>query len=279
MRLSFIRDKLQDVRIVNFRDTEICGITPDSRLVTAGEIFAAIHGKKEDGSNYIRDAAANGAVAFVLEDGKEFYNFNNLILSKNTRKTLAEISSMLNKEPQNKIECIGITGTKGKTTTAAFLSGILKSEKRLYVSLGSNGADGVFSDSFANTTPDASILFPFLSRAAKSKAEFAVLEMSSQALRDYRVFGINTPVAIFTGIGNDHVDELEHKSFRDYLNAKRLLFSEHGVKNAIVNSDDKYSDYVSSGVENIVKCGEGKKKRLPNNRLKKRHQRMRFFLE
>lgn len=278
MKLSHILKNLKDVRVENFIDVEVSCVTPDSRKILPGGIFVAIRGKREDGSRYIHDAYLHGAVAFVLEKTSCRTHYNNVIISKNARKTLAEMCSLIAQNPQRELECIGITGTKGKTTTAAFLSGILSFENNKYISIGTNGAYGICTDTFPNTTPDPSVIFPLMKRAKELCARFAVLELSSQALADYRVFGINTPTAIFTGIGHDHIDRFEHNTFRDYLNAKKSLFSEHEVENAIVNADDEYSDYIAFGVKNIIKCGEKKNSDFCITEFKNKEGGCDFFL-
>ena len=150
---------------------------------------------------------------------------------------------------------IGITGTKGKTTTSVILSKIFDGAGIKNIVIGTLGALSDKHRETHNTTPEPTVLFSLLREAADSGAEVAILEVSSQALKDFRVWGINFTCVAFCGIAPDHIGEFEHPTFFDYVHSKRRLFSDYGARSAVVNFDDPYSIYISLDVPKVVKCG------------------------
>ena len=253
--LSALINALSEVTVENFRELDISAVTADSGSVTDGAIFVAIKGKTVDGADYISDAYERGARVFVLSKRKRNLPKAIYIYSKNSRKTLAELCSRFYGNPERKLLFVGITGTKGKTTTSVILSKILDGIGVKNIVVGTLSITTSVVGRLHNTTPDPTVLFPILKDAVAKGIEVAIIEVSSQALKDHRVFGIRFSCVAFTGIGRDHIGDLEHPTIADYLYSKRKLFTDYGADCAVVNFDDPYSSYMSSGVARVVKCG------------------------
>lgn len=255
MLLSTLISTLSEVKTENFKELEIGSITADSRRAAGGSIFVAIEGKRLDGADYIPDAYERGTRVFVLKKRKKKLPDSVYIYSKNPRKTLAELCCRFCDNPERKLICVGITGTKGKTTTSVVLSKILDciGVKNIVIGTLSNHPSG--TGALHNTTPDPTVIFPALRNARADGAEVAIIEVSSQALKDYRVFKIPFYCVAFTGIGRDHIGDFEHPTFADYVFSKRKLFTDYGAACAVVNFDDPYSSYMSSGLSRVVRCG------------------------
>lgn len=253
MMLSQLIDGLSDIKVVNFKDTEITKVTADSGSCRPGVLFFAIRGARYNGIDFIPDAHRAGARVFVCAEEINIPDDSVVIYAKTPRKTLAELCSKISGNPEKRLMFVGITGTKGKTTTAYFISKILD---RVGIPNLLIGTLGIGEDKKSvNTTPDPTVLFPTLRDAARRDVKVVVLEVSSQALKDYRVFGIAFDTVVFTGLGEDHIGDFEHPSLSDYIASKRMLFNSYGAKRAVVNFDDSYASYMSAGVPKVIKCG------------------------
>lgn len=255
MKLSKLLGSVSGTTKNSFFDVEITSVTEDSKRCVDGSLFVAIKGSKHNGASFIEEARRLGAKAFIVEKGMPVRDLKNVFFVDNPRKTLAEVCASFYGHPERKLRLIGITGTKGKTTTAVALSKILGSIGIKNIALTTVGVFGIESERAPNTTPSPSFIFPLLKRALQCGVTHAVIEVSSQALKDMRVFGLPFSAVAFTGISCDHVGAFEHPSFCDYLMAKRSLFTSYGAKFAAVYCDDEYSRYISDGVEKVVGCG------------------------
>ncbi len=244
---------------IGFRECEVTGVTDRSSEATGGMIFVCIKGYKTSGERYVGEALSNGACAIVTSDESIAIDSKTVIFSKNARKTLAEIAKVLYFSSNHNIKIIGITGTKGKTTTAEMLYKCLKETGIKTVSIDTLGIkstdkkDAIFETE--NTTPSAQILYRTLGEAARDGAKAAVIEVSSQALASWRVYGIPFDVCIFTGLSEDHIGNGEHKDFYEYREAKRMLFRDYGARVAIVNSSDPEAEFMARGVKRVVRVG------------------------
>ena len=254
MKLSKLIEGISDIEVVNFRDFEVTSIASSSDCCRPGAVFFALKGARRDGADFIPEARKLGARVFVCAKETTVSNDGVVIYSKTPRKTLAEMCSKMSGNPEKRLIFVGITGTKGKTTTAYFVSKILDGIGVPNLLIGTLGIDG-YDKKTVNTTPDPTLLFPALRDALHRGIKVVVLEVSSQALKDYRVYGINFDCVVFTGLGYDHIGGFEHPTLSDYVASKRALFHSYGAKRAVVNFDDPYASYMSAGIPRVVKCG------------------------
>ncbi len=223
----------------------IRGVAYDSRQVTPGDLFVAIRGEATDGNRYVEAALTRGAVA-VLTDSPEVYRrlagTVPVGLVEHGRRALAGASAAVFGHPERRLAVTGVTGTNGKTTTAFLVEALLKSAGRRCVLLGTietHVGDEVRVS--AHTTPEARDVLATFADGVEAGATEAVMEMSSHALDQERVWGIPVDVAIFTNLTQDHLDY--HGTMEAYFAAKRRLFEGVGAaapRVAVVNLDDTY---------------------------------------
>jgi UDP-N-acetylmuramoyl-L-alanyl-D-glutamate--2,6-diaminopimelate ligase len=245
MRISKLLNSLHTIQVVgNTRDGVITDITIDSREVHSGSLFIAIKGFKTDGHNYINDAIANNASAIVLDNPKSIpeqllHTIDCVkIVVKDSRKALAEISNIFWKEPSKKLTLIGITGTKGKTTTSYFIKNMLEKAGN------KTGLIGTISNYIGDkeiktdlTTPEANKINNLMYDMVEAGCTHCVMEVSSHSIELKRVECLDFDVAVFTNITSDHMDF--HENFENYLFAKKKLFDSISNKCiAVVNADD-----------------------------------------
>jgi UDP-N-acetylmuramoyl-L-alanyl-D-glutamate--2,6-diaminopimelate ligase len=229
------------IKIIEKRRTG--GITDKSGLVGKDFIFVAVKGAKADGSRFINEAVKNGAKFVVCDSKTKTVNPKSISFVKvrDTRGALSELAVSFYKDPSRKIKVIGVTGTNGKTTITYLLEALLKEAKL------PAGVIGTINYRFKNkiipaknTTPGPLELHSMLSGMFKDGARYVAMEVSSHALDQKRVSGINFHSAIFTNLTQDHLDY--HKNFSNYFAAKSKLFKEIGLKSfVVINNDDKYS--------------------------------------
>ena len=263
MLLGDLLKEIEYTECLNFRECEILGVSEHSSRVREGFVFVCVKGNFHNGENFVKSCKERGAVAIVTTDKSLVSEYENVIIVENPRKCEAEISKALFGKEIDKLKIIGITGTKGKTTTAKILSECISHLGLKCVSIGTLGVEYYEGDSrmfltgkSENTTPDAPFIYRALADAYEDGARVAVLEVSSQALINYRVYGIPFTVCIYTNFSYDHVGEFEHGSMAEYLEAKRTLFCDYGCKICIVNSDDGNASLISRGMEHVVSYGK-----------------------
>lgn len=239
MLLQYLLEDLTNVEISGDTNKEIVKIEYDSNKIQNSDIFVAINGYKENGKDYIDTAIKNGAVAVVYQDDidkKE--NEVTYIKVEDSRIALAKMASTYYGNPARKLKMIGITGTKGKTTTAYMVRDImLASGKKI-------GMIGTICNTYGNvkeesirTSPESLDLQALLARMVEAGMEYVVMEVSSHALELNRVYGIKFLVGVFTNLSEDHLDF--HGTMDNYLNAKAKLFKMSDF--AIINGDDIYA--------------------------------------
>jgi UDP-N-acetylmuramoyl-L-alanyl-D-glutamate--2,6-diaminopimelate ligase len=222
---------------------EIKGLDYDSRRVRRGFAFVAMRGEKTDGNRYIDQAIANGAVA-IVSDSAEVPPRPDFAWARvvHGRRALARLSANFYKRPAERLCGTGITGTNGKTTTAFILEAILHAARRKSALLGTveYHLPGKVIPA-PHTTPEPLELMQMLSQALAAGATEVVMEVSSHALEQQRVFGVPFDVAVFSNLTRDHLDY--HLTFEKYFAAKRILFEGCGTEPprcAILNVDDEY---------------------------------------
>lgn len=224
-------------------DREIGSLVYDSRKVEEGSAFVCLKGAKLDGHAYAAQAAAMGAAALIVEDEVDLPSLKaeggvpTVIRVESTRAALAYAARNWFGNPASRLKIIGLTGTKGKTTTSHMIKKIL--EEAGY-GVGMIGTLGAFigNEKFAtmNTTPESYELQKLFSQMAEAGCQYVVMEVSSQALKMERTAGIEFAYGAFLNITPDHISPDEHKDFQEYLNCKKLLFRQTGP--VAVNVDD-----------------------------------------
>lgn len=254
MELSKLVNSVQAVVVTgDLQKKDINAVVYDSRKVVPGSLFVAIKGYQTDGHTFVMDAVGKGAAAVVVEDGEALPEhieaWQNLvkIVVKDSRKALADLSHAFYRNPSEKLDVIGVTGTKGKTTTTYFLKSIFEQagEKTGLIGTIANyiGEEQLHT---TMTTPESADLHELFARMVKEDCTRAVMEISSHSLYLKRVSALLIKAAIFTNIASDHLDF--HNTFDEYLAAKRMLFDmldENAV--AVINADDPSASNMIAG--------------------------------
>jgi len=244
---------------------EVAGVEYDSRRVGLRDVFVAMRGGTADGNRYIDAAIAQG-VAAVVTDSREAYErlrrdhaAVGAALVEHGRRALAEASAVVMGHPERRLALSAVTGTNGKTTTAFLLEAMLRSVGRTCVLMGTieTHVGGEVRVS-PHTTPESRDVLKVFADGVKAGATEAVMEMSSHALEQERVWGMPVDVAVFTNLTQDHLDY--HGTMENYFAAKRRLFEGVGApppRVAVVNADDAYSERLIEGAERsqIVRYG------------------------
>ncbi len=229
-------------------ECHILSLCADSRKAHADSLFVCISGSLSDGHEYASTAYSNGCRCFVAEHALPLPDDAFVILTKNTRVALARLSAAFFGHPADQMTIIGITGTKGKTTSSLLIYNILCACGIPAGYIGSNGIDYAdFHFSTLNTTPESYDLHEHMRKMLDLGIKTLVMEVSSQALKLYRVHGIKFEVAVFTNLSPDHIGEFEHPDFDDYKNCKHSLFTDYGAKLIAYNADDEYAREVTGG--------------------------------
>jgi len=229
-------------------DVDIKSIGYNSKAAKEGELFVCLPGARRDGHDFAKGAYDNGARAFLVERELELPDDAVQIITPDTRAALAIVSADFYGRPADKLRIIGITGTKGKTTTALLVAAILNAAGKSCAYIGSNGVTiNKKNYETVNTTPESLKLQEYFSIMVSEGVEYAVIEVSSQALVHNRVDGISFEVTAFTNLSPDHIGDGEHADLEEYKNAKKRLFSDFSSKYAVYNADDEASDYMLEG--------------------------------
>lgn len=226
-------------------------ICMDSRTVIPHALFVCIKGYLSDGHAYASSAYDRGARVFVVERELSLPEDAYQLLVADARETLALLSAAYYGDPAKRMRVIGLTGTKGKTTTALYLRSILEEAGIPTGYIGTNGI--IYRDVYletANSTPESLILQKNLYDMAEAGVQAVVLEVSSQGLWMHRVDGLSFDACIFTNLSDDHVGEMEHPDMAHYMACKKLLFSKYSHQNTLVvcNVDDPASAYMTQGI-------------------------------
>ena len=241
MRFS---DLLFGVEVLSLSgEAEVSGLQYDSRKVRAGDCFVAMRGETTDGNRYIDAAIKSGAVAIVSDSQVERPR-NNVAWAQvaHGRRALAVASANLLGRPADKLGIVGVTGTNGKTTTAFLAEAMLREAGRTAALLGTiEYRIGTNVVPAPHTTPESLELNEFFAQALKAGVTDAVMEVSSHALEQERVYAIPFDVAVFSNLTRDHLDY--HKDMESYFASKAKLFQGVGTQPprvAVLNKDDEY---------------------------------------
>lgn len=223
---------------------DITGLSYDSRNAKPGDLFFCIKGYNSDGHVYAKNAYGKGVRCFVAEDKIELPGDAHVIYFDDTRIALANASAAFFDFPARSMYTIGITGTKGKTSTSFMIKRIFECAGKKVGLIGTTGIyyNGVFEDS-CNSTPESYIIHSTLAKMRDSGCDVAIIEASSQGFKMHRTDGLEFDVGIFTNISPDHIGPLEHESFDDYLQCKCMLFKQS--KRTYINADTEYYDQLA----------------------------------
>jgi len=243
MNLKKMLVGLEGLKVKGDLDLEIKGIENNSKEVKEGYVFVAIKGFSTDGHKYVENAIENGAIAVIIEEGCDLKLIKvpegiTIVMAKDTREALAIVSSNFYGNPSKKFKLIGVTGTKGKTTTTFMIKEILEKSGKKVGLIGTiatyiNGRKLKDSD---RTTPESLELQRLFAKMVDEGVEAVVMEVSSQSLKLHRVSGCEFDIVVFTNFSEDHISPNEHPDMQDYFNSKLKLFEM--CKIGITNADD-----------------------------------------
>lgn len=245
-KLTDLLEHLEYQCIQGTTDKEISGIVSDSRKAGPGSLFFCIKGAVSDGHTYAKEVAEKGASVLIVQDLVEVPKQVTVIQVPDSRYTMACISAAWFDHPAEKLKTIGITGTKGKTTTTYLVKSILENAGHKTGLIGTIetiiGEEHIPS---ANTTPESYLVQEYFAKMVEAGCDSVVMEVSSQGLMLYRTAGFVFDIGIFTNLEPDHIGPNEHKDFADYLHCKALLFKQ--CKTGIFNADDQHLEEILEG--------------------------------
>ncbi|MDD3795280.1 MAG: UDP-N-acetylmuramoyl-L-alanyl-D-glutamate--2,6-diaminopimelate ligase [Lachnospiraceae bacterium] len=246
MKLTKLLERVTYTCLCGSVDAEVKDIVNDSRKVSEGSLFLCIRGAVTDGHQYAAEVAARGARVLVVEEAVEVPAGVTVILVQDTRMAMALIAAAYYDYPAEKLKVIGITGTKGKTTTTYMVKSILEAAGYKVGLIGT--IETIIGDEVipsCNTTPESMLIQEYFHRMVEAGCRIAVMEVSSQGLMLHRTAGFLFELGIFTNIEPDHIGPAEHASFEDYLECKSRLFRQ--CKVGIANADDPHLEQILEG--------------------------------
>lgn len=236
-------DILHNISVIfdkKYSNISVNQIKFDSRTIQTSDLYVAINGEVVDGHNYINDAISKGASAVICEyippNCKNDFVY---IITENSRKTLGQLASNYFNNPSKKLKLIGVTGTNGKTTICTLLYNffIESGYKTALISTVENLINGKKTES-THTTPDPITLNSLLAKMVDDGCEYCFMEVSSHAVEQCRIEGLQYAGAVFSNITHDHLDY--HKTFENYIKAKKHFFDKLPDEAfALTNKDDK----------------------------------------
>ena len=243
MILTDLLERLEYEVVQGSDVAEVTELTNDSRKVVPGSVFVCISGAVSDGHAYVKEVAEKGAAAVVVEKQVEAPDSVTVIHVDDTRYALALMSASYFGYPAEKLKVIGITGTKGKTTTTYMVKSILEGVGHKVGLIGT--IEAVIGDKTipaSNTTPESYTIHKYFKEMIDAGCDSVVMEVSSQGLMLHRTAGIPFEIGIFTNLGEDHIGPNEHKDFEDYKRCKGILFTQ--CRLGIANVDDRWFEDV-----------------------------------
>ena len=245
-KLTDLLEKLEYKCVQGTLDREIAAVVSDSRKAGPDSLFLCIKGAVSDGHVYAKEVAEKGACVLVVQDPVEVPDSVTVIQVEDSRLAMAYISAAWFDYPAEKLKTVGITGTKGKTTTTYLVKSILENAGHKTGLIGT--IEAIIGDRTipaANTTPESYLVQQYFAEMVKEGCDSVVMEVSSQGLMLHRTAGFTFDIGIFTNIEPDHIGPNEHKDFDDYLHCKSLLFRQ--CKTGIFNADDEHLEKLLEG--------------------------------
>lgn len=253
MKLDELIKNVEYTDIINYKNVEITGISYNSKTTQKGDIFVCLRGEYTDGHKYFKMAEENGAVAFVCEE--ELNTNLPQIIVKSTRHQIADFAASFYEYPSKDLNIVGITGTNGKTTVSHLVQRIFENNNQKCGLIGTLGHKFSSEDTYhdaKHTTPQAPELQKLLRTFDEKGINNVCMEVSSHALDQNRVGGIDYKCAVITNLTQDHLDY--HILMENYFEAKAILF--RGLKEgcyAVLNADDEYYEKFGAVVPKGVK--------------------------
>lgn len=245
-KLTDLLEQLDYQCLQGTTDKEISSVVFDSRKAGPDSLFLCIKGAVSDGHTYAKEVAEKGASVLVVQEPVEVPKHVTVIQVPDSRYAMACISASWFDHPAEKLKTIGITGTKGKTTTTYLVKSILENAGHKTGLIGTIetiiGEEHIPS---ANTTPESYLVQQYFAKMVAAGCDSVVMEVSSQGLMLHRTAGFVFDIGIFTNLEPDHIGPNEHKDFADYLHCKSLLFKQ--CKTGIFNADDQHLDEILEG--------------------------------
>ena len=243
MRLKNLLQGVENFKVKGNLDIDIQNIESNSKRITPNSLCVAIKGFDFDGHKFVEEAINNGATSVMLDMNADLKGIKipehvTIIIADDTRKALAIVAANFYDNPSRKLKVIGVTGTKGKTTTTYMLKALLE---KLGYKVGLIGTIENYAgeDSLGKsirTTPESLELQRLLYKMVSEKVDIVVMEVSSQSLKLNRVYGMDFDIGVFTNFYKDHISLKEHSDMDDYFNSKLKLFDM--CKKAFINMDD-----------------------------------------
>lgn len=246
MKLSALLERLEYECVQGSLDVDVKSVVNDSRKAEDGALFFCIKGAVSDGHKYAAEVAGKGAAVLIVQDEVEVPEDVTVIKVTDSRYAMALISAAWFGYPAEQLKVIGITGTKGKTTTTYMVKSILESAGHKVGLIGT--IEAIIGDEVmpaSNTTPESYTVQEYFRKMVDEGCDCVVMEVSSQGLMLHRTAGVEFEIGIFTNIEPDHIGPAEHASFEEYMACKGLLFRQCRI--GIVNADDKHLDQVLEG--------------------------------
>ena len=238
-QLKQLLERMDYICIQGDLNQEISDLVYDSRKITKNSLFVCIKGTVADGHTFAADAVKLGASVLVVSEPVDAPDAVTVIKTKDTRYALALLSAAYFDYPAKQLKVIGITGTKGKTTTAYMVKSILEGAGYKTGLIGTiETIIGEETIPSANTTPESYLIQSYFRKMADCSCECCVMEVSSQGLMMHRTAGFLFEIGIFTNIEPDHIGPNEHASFEEYLECKSRLFRQCRI--GILNADDAH---------------------------------------
>lgn len=246
MKVSTLLEGLKYICCQGSTEQEVSTVVYDSRKVEENSLFICIRGAVVDGHKFVPDVIRKGAKTLVVEEEVEAPEDVTVIKVADTRYAMAFISAAYFGHPAEKLKTIGITGTKGKTTTTYMVKSILENAGYKVGLIGTIEAIiGEESIPASNTTPESYLVQEYFRKMVDAGCDCVVMEVSSQGLMLHRTAGFVFDIGIFTNLEPDHIGPNEHKDFADYLHCKALLFKQ--CKTGIFNADDQHLEEILEG--------------------------------
>ena len=255
MLLNKLISKVEVINKVGDLNLDITNIHSDSRKIKEGGLFIAINGFTKNGIEFIPNAIKNGAKALIVEPDVDINSLNiskniPIISVSNTRRALAQVACEFYDNPSKKLKLIGITGTKGKTTTTFMVKSILEAHG---LNVGLIGSIAVYINNEKiedtdRTTPESIEIQKHLATMVKKNVDVAIIEVSSQAMKLDRVVGCDFDITLFTNLSEDHISPKEHPTMEDYFEAKLSLLKMSPT--CVINLDNEYTKKIPNLLPN-----------------------------